>query len=319
MNILRILGRRLASLVPLVLGIVLFVFTVMQFSATDPAIAVFADAPVTPEQLEQFREEHGLNEPFLVRYFAFLGLILQGRLGKSLATGEEVTQMLSTALPLTIQLTFLGLAIAVVVAFVLGVVSAIFRDRWPDQLIRFVSLLGVAAPSFWVALLLIQWFAIDRPVFPTGGYINPSDSVVGWLQTMALPALSLGFPVAAQLTRIIRTSMVEELDRDYVRTARGGGLHPVVVVGRNVLRNALINPLNVLGLRVGYLLGGAVVIEQMFNLPGMGRLMIEGVKNSEPAVVQGAVLTIALGFVLVNLVVDVLSLLANPKLRSRSA
>ncbi|MCW3156967.1 ABC transporter permease [Micropruina sonneratiae] len=319
MSILRILGRRLASLVPLVLGIVLFVFAVMQFSATDPAIAVFADAPVTPDQLDQFREEHGLNDPFLVRYFGFLLLIAQGQLGRSLATGEQVTSMISTALPLTVQLTLLGLAIAVVVALVLGIISAIFRDRWPDQVIRFVSLLGVAAPSFWVALLLIQWFAIDRAIFPTGGYINPSDSVTGWLRTMALPAFSLGFPVAAQLTRIIRTSMVEELDRDYVRTARGGGLPPWVVVGRNVLRNALINPLNVLGLRVGYLLGGAVVIEQMFNLPGMGRLMIEGVKNNEPAIVQGAVLTIALGFVVVNLLVDVLSLLVNPKLRSQKA
>lgn len=314
--VLRMLLRRLVSLVPLVLGIVLFVFTVMQFSATDPAIAVFADAPVSPDQLEAFRKEHGLDDPFLVRYVAFLGLLLQGRFGKSLATGEDVSQMIATALPLTIQLTVLGLVIALVVAVALGITSAIFRDRWPDQIIRVVSLLGVAAPSFWVALVLIQWLAIERPLFPAGRYINPADSVTGWLWTMTLPALSLAFPIAAQMTRIIRTAMVEELDKDYVRTARGGGLPPTVVIGRNVLRNALINPLNVLGLRVGYLLGGAVVIEQMFNLPGMGRLMIEGVKNSEPAVVQGAVLTIALGFVVVNLVVDILSLLSNPRLRS---
>jgi peptide/nickel transport system permease protein len=313
------LGRRLISLVPLVLGIVLFVFTVMQFSKTDPAIAVFADAPVSPEQLEQFREEHGLNQPFFVKYFAFLGLILQGQLGKSLATGEPVTNMIMTALPLTLQLTFLGLVIALSLALVLGIVSAIFRDRWPDQLIRFVTLLGVAAPSFWVALLLVQWFAIDNPIFPSGRYVNPQDSFKGWLMTMTLPALSLAFPIAAQMTRIIRTSMVEELDKDYVRTARGGGLHPVAVVGRNVLRNALINPLNVLGLRIGYLMGGAVVIEQMFNLPGMGQVMIEAVKNNEPAVVQGAVLTIAVGFVIINLVVDILSLIANPRMRSHNA
>lgn len=317
--VLRMLGRRLLSLLPLVLGIVLFVFTVMQFSATDPAIAVFADGPVSADQLAQFRAEHGLNDPFLVRYLRFIGLVFTGHLGRSLATGQEVTSMIATALPLTLQLTFLGLVIALVVAFVLGTVSAIFRDRWPDQVIRFVTLLGVAAPSFWVALLLVQWLAIDHPIFPSGRYINPADSLSGWARTMTLPALALAFPIAAQMTRIIRTSMVEELDRDYVRTARGGGLHPAVVVGRNVLRNALINPLNVLGLRVGYLIGGAVVIEQMFSLPGMGSLMIEGVKNSEPAVVQGAVLTIALGFVVVNLAVDVLSLLANPRLRSQVA
>ncbi len=317
--VMRLLSRRLISLVPLVLGIILFVFTVMQFSKTDPAIAVFSDAPVTPDQLAQFREEHGLNDPFITRYIGFIGLLIHGQLGKSLATGEPVTNMISTALPLTLQLTFLGLILALVLALFFGIISAIFRDRWPDQAIRVITLFGVAAPSFWVALLLVQWLAIDHPIFPSSRYVNPADSLSGWIQTMTLPSISLALPIAAQMTRIIRTSMVEELDKDYVRTARGGGLHPVVVVGRNVLRNALINPLNVLGLRVGYLMGGAVVIEQMFNLPGMGQVMIEAVKNNEPAIVQGAVLTIALGFVVVNLVVDILSLLANPRLRSHRA
>lgn len=316
-TVVRMIGRRLLSLLPLGLGVVLFVFFIMEFSPTDPAVAVYAEAPVSPEQLDAFRHQYGLDDPFLVRYFRFLGLVLAGNLGKSLATGQPVLDMIATALPLTIQLTFMGLLLAVVLALVLGSVSAIFRDRWPDQLIRFVSLIGVSAPSFWVAILLIQSLAINNHIFPAGRYVNPADSLQGWALTMTMPALSLALPIAAQLTRIVRTSMVEELDRDYVRTARGGGLPPVVVVGRNVLRNALINPLNVLGLRVGYLLGGAVVIEQMFSLPGMGRLMIEGVKNSEPAIVQGAVLTIALGFVVVNLVVDILSLIVNP--RSRSA
>ncbi len=317
--VLRMVGQRLLSLVPLILGVVLFVFTVMQFSATDPAVAAFADAPVSADQLEQFRAEHGLDRPFFVRYVAFLGLLIQGELGTSFATGQPVTELIATALPLTLQLVTLGLVMALVVALVLGTVSAIYRDRWPDQVIRVFSLLGVAAPSFWVALLLIQTLAIDNAVFPSGRYVNPGDSLEGWVLTMTLPAISLALPIAAQMTRILRTSMVEELDRDYVRTARGGGLHPVVVVGRNVMRNALINPLNVLGLRIGYLLGGAVVIEQMFNLPGMGQMMIEGVTNGEPAVVQGAVLTIAIGFVLINLVVDLLSLLANPRLRSARA
>jgi peptide/nickel transport system permease protein len=163
---------------------------------------------------------------------------------------------------------------------------------------------------------MIQWLAVDRGWFPTSGYINPGDSLSGWLRSLTLPALSLSLPVAAYLTRIIRTSMVEELDKDYVRTAIGSGLPPIVVVGRNVLRNALINPLTVLGLRVGYLLGGAVVIETIYSLPGMGQLMITAVRNGDPAVVQGVVLTIATGFVVVNLVVDILYLLVNPRLRS---
>ncbi|GGT07841.1 ABC transporter permease [Streptomyces chromofuscus] len=311
----RILARRVLLLVPLMLGIVLFVFLVMRFSDVDPASAFFQGANPTPRQLHDFREEHGLLDPLPVRYVAFVGDLLHGDLGTSALTRGEVVDQVMTALPLTVQLTFLGLGIAVVLSLAGGVTAAIHRDRLPDQIIRVVSLTGVAAPGFWLALLMIQYLAVDLGWFPTGGYINPRDSVTGWLWTMALPALALSLPVAAQLTRIVRTAVVEELDKDYVRTAIGSGLPPTVVVGRNVLRNALINPLTVLGLRVGYLLGGAVVIETIFSLPGMGKLMIDAVKNGDPAVVQGVVLTTAIGFVVVNLVIDILYLLVNPRLR----
>lgn len=316
--VLRILARRIALLVPLLLGIVLFVFLVMRFSDVDPASAFFQGANPTPEQLHQFRQENGLLDPLPVRYIAFVGDLLQGDMGISVLNRSPVLDQVTTALPLTMQLTFLGLGIAVVLSLVLGVTAAIYRDRLPDQLIRVVSLTGVAAPGFWLALLMIQYLAVDFGWFPTGGYINPADSLTGWLRTMTLPALALSLPVAAGLTRIIRTAVVEELDKDYVRTAIGSGLPPVVVVGRNVLRNALINPLTVLGLRVGYLLGGAVVIETIFSLPGMGKLMIDAVKNGDPAVVQGVVITTAVGFVVVNLVIDILHLLVNPRLRGTS-
>ncbi|MFJ4834226.1 ABC transporter permease [Streptomyces sp. NPDC088747] len=314
-TVARILLRRVALLVPLMLGIVLFVFIVMRFSDVDPASAFFQGANPTPQQLNEFRERNGLLDPFPVRYFSFLGDLLHGDLGTSALTREPVLQQITTALPLTLQLTFLGLGIAVVLSLLGGVTAAIYRDRLPDQVIRVVSLTGVAAPGFWLALLMIQYLAVDLGWFPTGGYINPEDSVTGWLKTMTLPALALSLPVAAQLTRIVRTSVVEELDKDYVRTAIGSGLPPHVVVGRNVLRNALMNPLTVLGLRVGYLLGGAVVIETIFSLPGMGKLMIDAVKNGDPAVVQGVVLTTAIGFVVVNLAIDILYLLVNPRLR----
>ncbi|MET9729502.1 ABC transporter permease [Streptomyces sp. NPDC006458] len=313
--VVRILARRLALLVPLLLGIVLFVFLVMRFSDVDPASAFFQGANPTSEQLHAFREEHGLLDPLPVRYAHFVDDLLHGDLGTSALTGAPVLELVTTALPLTLQLTFLGLGIAMVLALLGGVAAAIHRDRVPDQLVRAVSLIGVAAPGFWLALLMIQYLAVELGWFPTGGYINPADSVTGWLSTMALPALALSLPVAAQLTRVVRTSVVEELDKDYVRTAIGSGLPPRVVVGRNVLRNALVNPLTVLGLRVGYLLGGAVVIETIFALPGMGKLMIDAVKNGDPAVVQGVVLTTAAGFVVVNLVIDILYLLVNPRLR----
>lgn len=314
--ILRLVLRRVALLVPLTLGIVLFVFLVMEFSDTDPAAAYFMGGNPTQEQLHDFREEHGLLDPLPVRYVAFLADLAHGDMGVSVLGGEAVTDQVTTALPLTMQLTFLGLALGVGLALVLGVTAAIHRDRLPDQVIRVVSLTGLAAPSFWIALLMIQYLAVELGWFPTGGYTNPNDSFTGWLKTMTMPAVALSLPVAASLTRIVRTAVVEELDRDYVRTAVGSGLPPVVVVGRNVLRNALINPLTVLGLRVGYLLGGAVVIETIFGLPGMGKLMIDAVRNGDPAVVQGVVLTIAVGFVVVNLVIDLLYLVVNPRLRS---
>ncbi|WP_238012966.1 ABC transporter permease [Dactylosporangium sp. AC04546] len=314
--VVRMLVRRLLILVPLLLGVIAFVFIIMRFSDSKPEYAYFQGANPTPEQIRQFQEENGLLDPLPVRYVRFVGDLLHGDMGTSVLTKAPVLDSVSTALPLTVQLTLLGLLVAVVLAMLFGVTAAIFRDRWPDQLIRLVSLIGVAAPAFWLALLMIQYLAVGRGWFPTGGYINPADSFSGWLRSMTLPALSLSLPVAAQLTRIIRTSMVEELDKDYVRTAIGSGLPPVVVVGRNVLRNALITPLTVLGLRVGYLLGGAVVIEQIYSLPGMGQLMINAVRDGDPAVVQGVVLTIAVGFVVVNLVVDVLYLIVNPRLRS---
>ncbi|GAA3676368.1 ABC transporter permease [Nonomuraea antimicrobica] len=312
----RMLLRRLLILIPLVLGVIAFVFIVMRFSNSKPEYAYFQGANPTPEQIHQFQVENGLLDPLPVRYVRFVAELAQGDMGTSVLTKKPVIESVTTALPLTLQLTFLGLAVAVVLSVAFGVTAALFRDRWPDQVIRVVSLVGVAAPPFWLALLMIQYLAVGEGLFPTSGYINPADSTVGWLQSMTLPALSLSLPIAAQLTRIIRTSMVEELDRDYVRTAIGSGLPMIVVVGRNVLRNALITPLTVLGLRIGYLIGGTVVIETIYGLPGMGQLMINAVRDGDPAVVQGVVLTIAVGFMVVNLAVDILYLLLNPRLRS---
>lgn len=316
--VVRMLLSRILALIPLLLGVILFVFIVMRFAPTDPALAAFDGANATAEQLQQFRLENGLLDPLPLQYVHFVWHLVQGDFGTSVITKQPVGETIATALPLTVQLTLLGLVIALVTSLVLGVTSALFRDRWPDKAIRIVTLAGVAAPAFWVALLLVQWLAVDQGLFPTSGYVSPADSVGGWLNSLTLPAVALALPVAAQLTRVIRTSMVEELDKDYVRTARGGGLPPVVVVGRNVLRNALVTPLTVLGLRVGYLLGGAVVIETMFALPGMGQNMIQAVKDGDTAKVQGFVITIAIGFVLVNLIVDVLYLIANPRLRSHA-
>ncbi|MFG2824756.1 ABC transporter permease [Kitasatospora sp. NPDC048365] len=311
---LRLALRRVAMLPVMVLGVAALVFVVMQFSPADPAYNALGDS-ATPEARAAFAAANGLDDPLPVRYLRFLGNLLHGDLGVTVPPSQPVADRIATAFPLTLQLTLLGLVIAVALALLLGITGALYRDRWPDQLTRLLSISGVAIPSFLVGILLIQELALNHPLFPTGGYINPADDPAGWLNSMTLPAISLAVPVAASLARLVRTSMVAELDRDYVRTATGNGL-PRSVVIRGVLRNAMVTPLTVLGLRVGYLLSGAVVIEAIFNLPGMGQLIVQGVTGGDVALVQGAVITIAVVFLTVNVVSDLLVLLANPRVRT---
>ncbi|WP_396652412.1 ABC transporter permease [Microbacterium sp. BH-3-3-3] len=300
----------------MILGITFLVFFVMSFSPVDPARNALGET-ASPDALEAYRDANGLNDPLFVRYVAFLLGLLRGDLGtysaRSLPVGDEVAR----AFPVTLSLTFFGLAIAVVLAFVLGVLAAVYRDRWPDQLIRVISVSALSTPSFWLAILMIQLFTLQLRLLPASGPLpNFLDDPGGWVARMTLPAVALAIPVIGQLSRVVRTSMVEELDRDYVRTALGAGIPRVIVVARNVLRNALITPVTVLGLRIGYLLGGAVVIEVIFAIPGMGTLILNGVTNNEPNLVQGVTLAVALAFVVINIVVDLLYVLINPRIRA---
>ncbi|MFE0367847.1 ABC transporter permease [Streptomyces tendae] len=311
---LRLALRRVAMMPVMVLGIALLVFVVLQFSPTDPAYNALGES-ASPAARAAFAEANGLDDPLPVRYFAFLGDLLRGDLGVTMSPSQPVTDRIATAFPLTLQLTLLGLTLAVALALLFGVLSAVYRDRWPDQVFRVLSMAGIALPSFWIGVLLIQQFSLNMPLFPTGGYVNPADSFSGWIESMTLPALSLALPVASSLARLVRTSMVTELDRDYVRTARGSGLPPFLII-RSVLRNALVTPLTVLGVKVGYMLSGAVVIEAVFDLPGMGKLILEGVNGGDVGLVQGTVLTIAIAFLVVNVVVDLLYLLVNPRIRT---
>lgn len=311
---LRLAARRVAMLPVMILGVALLVFVVLQFSPVDPAFNALGENS-TPAARAAFAAANGLNDPLPVRYVRFIGHLLHGDLGSTVPPAQPVAGRIATALPLTLQLTFLGLGLASLIAVLLGVLGAVYRNRWPDQLTRLVSVIGLSVAPAWLGVLLIQEFALNNPIFPTGGYTNPADSVSGWLTTMTLPALSVAFPISASLTRLVRTAMVTELERDYVRTATGCGL-PRWMVLRAALRNALITPLTVLGLRVGYALGGAVVIEAIFDLPGMGKLIIEGVTGGDVALVQGTVLVVAICFLVVNLVVDLLYLLVNPRIRT---
>ncbi len=318
-TLLRLIGRRLVAFPIMVLGVTLLVFVVMSFSPADPARLALGES-ASEAALAEYRRENGLDQPLLVRYALFLGGLVRGNLGTS-AGNVEVTEFIAKAFPITLQLTFVGLAIAVVISLALGVTAALFRDRWPDQVIRILSIASLATPSFWLAILLIQWLS----TVPGGAGLYPavvsqwvpfSEDPGVWLNNISLPALALAVPVSGSLTRVVRTSMVEELDRDYVRTAIGAGIPRPVVIGRNVLRNALITPITVLGLRVGYLMGGAVIIEIIFNIQAMGQLILDGVTRNDVYLVQGVTLTVAIAFILVNIVVDVLYVLVNPRIRS---
>lgn len=311
--------RRLVQLPVMILGITFLVFFIMSFSRVDPAITALGEG-ASVEAREIYREEHGLNDPLPVRYVAFLSGLMRLDFGTYSARQLPVYDEIARAFPVTLQLTFLGLIFAVAGALVLGVVAAIHRDGWPDQVIRILSIAALSTPSFWLAILLIQLLG-ERvgliSLLPTAGRLPALlDDPWGWFQRMLLPAIALAVPVIGQLSRVVRTSMVEELDRDYVRTALGAGIPRRVVVGRNVLRNALITPITVLGLRIGYLMGGAVVIEIIFNINGMGMLILNGVTNNEPNLVQGVTLTVALAFVVINIAVDLLYVLVNPRIRS---
>ena len=318
-NLLRLIGRRLLALPIMVLGVTLLVFVVMSFSTADPAVLALGES-ATPEALEQYRQAHHLNDPLLTRFWDYLIGLAHGDLGTSF-TGVKISDMVSSAFPITLQLTFIGILVAVVAATVLGVVAALYRDRMPDQVIRVISILCLATPSFWLALLLIQWFG-DIPgatgTFPSlvTKWVPFGDDPAAYVRQIFLPALAIAVPNTGTLTRVVRTAMVEELDRDYVRTAIGAGIPKRVVVARNVLRNALITPLTVLGLRLGYAMGGAVVIEMIFNIQGMGQLIFQGVTRNDVNIVQGVSITVALAFILVNIVVDMLYVLVNPRIRS---
>lgn len=318
-QLIRLTGRRLLALPLMILGVTLLVFVIMSFSPSDPARLALGES-ASPQALEQYREANGLNDPLWLRYFTFLAGLLRGDLGTT-SGNTPVTEVVAQAFPITLQLTFLGLAIAIVIASVLGVLAALTRDRWLDQVIRVFTVAALATPSFWLAILLIQWLG----AIPGGWGLFPAlvtrwvgflEDPATYLRNIALPAIALAIPVAGSLTRVVRTAMVEELDRDYVRTAVGAGVPYPVVVSRNVLRNALITPITVLGLRVGYLMGGAVIIEIIFNIQAMGQLILDGVTRNDVFLVQGVTLVVAIAFIVVNIVVDLLYVVVNPRIRS---
>jgi peptide/nickel transport system permease protein len=309
-------GRRLLLTVPALFGVALVVFLLMRAIPGDVVTGLVGIGEnISPERMAELRRIFGIDLPIHVQFGQWLGAALQGDLGSSLRTGRSISGDLALRFPVTVQLSFMSLAIALLLAVPLGILAARFRGRWPDYLGSAFVLVGLSVPSFFLGILLILLFSLRLGWLPPAGYVPFLEDPAENLRRMILPSLSLGLILAAATTRIMRSAMLEILNRDYVRTARAKGLSERTVTLRHALRNALIPVVTVVGLQFGSLLGGTVIIEQVFSIPGIGRFALEGINLRDYPVVQGAVLVIAGAFVFVNLLVDVLYALIDPRVR----
>jgi peptide/nickel transport system permease protein len=313
-----VIVRRALLAVPMLLGMSVLVFLITHLVPGDPATAVLG-LNATPELVARLRTEHGLDEPLVSQYFTWLGNVLTGDLGLDYSSGAPISELLSQRLPVTIELAVVAILIAVVVGIPLGVASAVWRGRAPDAAAQGVSMLGISVPDFWVGIMLILAFALGLGVLPSSGWVPLSEDPVENLRHVALPALALGLGFAAVLIRITRAAMLDVLSQDYIRFCRAKGIPESKVILKHALRNAAIPITTVIGMQAGYLLGGAIVIEQVFSLPGVGRLVLDGVLQRNYPVVQGSVLVVGVMFIAVNLAADVLYAVLNPKLRRAAA
>jgi len=310
------LTRRILLAIPTVLGVLVAVFLLIRLVPGDVVTQLVGlEATISPKRVEELRRLFGLDRSLPVQFGEYLSGVLRGEMGKSLRTGLPVGKELLRRFPVTIQLASMGLLAALLIGVPVGIMSAVKRGRAADYVATGFVLLGLSVPSFWLAVLLILFFALRLGWFPPSAYVSPAEDFAGNMARMILPALSVGLVLAAAITRIVRSSLLEVLGRHYIRTARAKGVKESVVVVKHALRNALIPVVTVIGLQFGTLLGGTVIIEQIFSLPGIGRYALEGINLRDYPVIQGAVLAIALAFVIVNLLVDLAYGFLDPRIR----
>ncbi len=306
--------RRVAISALTLFLITLIIFTGVRMIPGDPA-RVMAGTDADEAGLQEIREKYGLNDPIPVQYLRWIRLALQGDLGESIRTREPVVKVVAMKLPITMELAGFALLIAIGIAIPAGVFSAVRRNTVWDLLANAVSLCGVSIPSFWLGIMLILFLSVRLHVLPASGFVSAFRDPMANLQRMLMPAFVLGASLAAVLMRQTRNSMIEVMTANYVRTAYSKGLAERVVIFRHALRNGLIPLVTILGLQMGTLMGGAVVTEQIFVVPGFGRLIVEAVFTRDYPLVQGVVLITASSYVLINLLVDVSYSLLNPRIR----
>ncbi|MBR0670464.1 ABC transporter permease [Neoroseomonas soli] len=330
----RLLERLLQTL-PVLFGVSLIVFLMITLTPGDPVEIMLADSRATPEQAAQLRADLGLDRPLPQRFLVFLGNALTGDFGISFFHRRPVRDVIAERLPATIELTLAAILLAIAVAIPLGVIAAVKRDTWLDRALTALSLFGVSLPGFWFGLLLILLFAVQLGVFPVGGRTDfdlevarvtgfllidsviagRPDAFLAALRHLALPAITLGLPTAALLTRVVRSAMAEVLTSDYVLFAEAKGLSRRRVLLRHALKNALIPVVTVAAIETGSLLGGNMIVETVFGWPGLGRLVVESIFARNYPLVQAAVLLYAVTYVMLNFTADLLYTALNPKVR----
>ncbi|MFD7491833.1 ABC transporter permease [Streptomyces sp. NPDC059832] len=307
-------SRRIGmSLVTMVL-VSITVFFGVRAMPGDTAQAL-AGEQTSPEVLAAIREEYGLNDNIAVQYWRYVSNAATGDFGTSARTGLPVLDSITQALPITLELAALSLLMAVVVGIGAGVLAAVRRGKPEEWLANGIALLGMSVPSFWLGIVLVLVFAIAMPVFAASGFVPFSADPLENLRRLVLPAVVLGSGLAAVVMRQTRAAMIDAMSSDYVRTARAKGLAPAAVIGRHGLRNSLVTVITVLGLQLGHLISGAVVTEQVFVLPGFGKLTIDAVFTRDYAMVQGVVLFTSAAYILINLLVDFLYSVVDPRIR----
>ncbi|OMF83473.1 ABC transporter permease subunit [Paenibacillus glucanolyticus] len=301
--------QRLLGVIPLLFIVSILVFMFIHLIPGDPARLV-AGKDATLEEINGIREQLGLNLPLWQQYVNYMGDLLKGDLGESVRSGIPVMEMLESRFLPTIILTFTSLGWALIIGLLIGIVTAVNRGKWPDYIGMLAAISGISLPGFWLGLVLIQVFSVQLGWFPTGG-------IDTW-QSYILPSFTLGAGIMSMLARYSRSSMLETMREDYVRTGRAKGLREFTVVGRHALRNSLIQVVTVAGLQFGFLLGGSVMVETVFSIPGMGRLLVDSIAFRDYTVIQALLLMFAAEFILINLIVDLLYGVLNPKIRYAS-
>lgn len=309
--------RRCAQIPLVALLVTLSLFFIMHMLPGDPIYAAIgeSEASLDPEAIHQMRENLGLNDPLPVQYIRWLGDLSQGDLGRSFKDRASVGQNIADRIPITSQVGLMALFVAICIGVPAGTIAAVKRNSLIDYFVTIFAMFGIAVPSFWFAMLLIWLFVVTLGWLPASGFVGIWDDPVGALRHMALPVAALGLTLAGSIMRYTRSSVLETLNQDYVRTARSKGLVENAVIVRHVLRNSLLPVVTIIGLQLGYLLGGSIIIESMFAIPGLGRLALDAINGRDYPTLQGVVLLFTVLVLLVNLLTDMSYAVLDPRIR----